>query len=232
MILLASAHANPVFTMHVGPLHVRRSKQNPNQLNTLALKGMPTCTGSRRACWRRWARERAVQRKVNGVQSSRFRFLLAASARTRRQPSMRNRIDRHSLIAERIFAGPMDSPALHNKLWVTEDDTRTSLACPPGASSCVADIFPFNLPFCPFPPLSHSSARLSRPRVGRPFLSTLFWCHPFALPLCPPCQSRKRRTDRWQNQLNARACADFITPFFQHPFLSSSQPGGRRADRV
>ena len=32
--------------------------------------------------------------------------------------------------------GPMDSPGLHSKFWVSEDDTRTSLACPPGATSC------------------------------------------------------------------------------------------------
>ena len=30
----------------------------------------------------------------------------------------------------------MDSPALHQKLWISEDDTRTSLACPAGQSSC------------------------------------------------------------------------------------------------
>jgi hypothetical protein len=30
--------------------------------------------------------------------------------------------------------GPIDSPRLHGKLWVSEDDTRTSFACGPGVN--------------------------------------------------------------------------------------------------
>ena len=30
--------------------------------------------------------------------------------------------------------GPIDAPRLHGKIWVSEDDSRTSFACGPGAN--------------------------------------------------------------------------------------------------